>query len=48
MSITPTTAIDHSGRGFFWKDNKPIYSHCKHISTYQDKMTLITSIILFD
>ncbi|CAK78189.1 unnamed protein product (macronuclear) [Paramecium tetraurelia] len=42
MNITPTTAIDHSGRGFFWKNNKPIYSHCKHISAYQDKMTLIT------
>ncbi|CAD8078124.1 unnamed protein product [Paramecium sonneborni] len=42
ITITPTTAIDHSGRGFYWKNNKPIYSHCKHISTYQDKMTLIT------
>ncbi|CAD8154375.1 unnamed protein product [Paramecium octaurelia] len=42
MTITPTTAIDHSGRGFWWKTNKTIYSHCKHISTYKEKLTLIT------
>ncbi|CAD8063965.1 unnamed protein product [Paramecium primaurelia] len=42
MTITPTTAIDHSGRGFWWKSNKTIYSHCKHISTYKEKLTLIT------
>ncbi|CAD8175448.1 unnamed protein product [Paramecium octaurelia] len=42
MSITPTTAIDHAGRGFWWKTNKTIYSHCKHISTYKEKLTLIT------
>lgn len=43
MTITPTTAIDHSGRGFWWKTNRTIYSHCKHISTYKEKLTLITS-----
>ncbi|CAD8091198.1 unnamed protein product [Paramecium sonneborni] len=42
MTITPTTAIDHSGRGYWWKTNKTIYSHCKHISIYKEKLTLIT------
>ncbi|CAD8125496.1 unnamed protein product [Paramecium sonneborni] len=40
--ISPIAAIDQSHRGFLWKSNKQIYSHCKHISSYQDKITLIT------
>ncbi|CAD8079713.1 unnamed protein product [Paramecium sonneborni] len=42
MNITPLTAIDHSGRGYWWKTNKTIYSHCKHLSIYKEKLTLIT------
>ncbi|CAD8126906.1 unnamed protein product [Paramecium sonneborni] len=40
--ISPIAAIDQSHRGFFWKSNKQIYSHCKHISSYQDRIILIT------
>ncbi|CAD8201811.1 unnamed protein product [Paramecium pentaurelia] len=40
--ISPIAAIDQSHRGFIWKTNKQIYSHCKHISSYQDRITLIT------
>ncbi|CAD8192797.1 unnamed protein product [Paramecium octaurelia] len=40
--ISPIAAIDQSHRGFIWKTNKQIYSHCKHISSYQNRITLIT------
>ncbi|CAD8211548.1 unnamed protein product [Paramecium pentaurelia] len=40
--ISPIAAIDQSHRGFIWKTNKQIYSHCKHISNYQDRITLVT------